>query len=309
MKRLYPVLFFASVFCHSAAQAQTEATAGLVAPADTLPALARQVFKGSYNGSNVFLYNPAQSSQNLACVQSIFLNGKVVEFPAQATLEIDLSGLERDDTVEIVVNYLSNCSALKLLNPKALDAAKGFRVHDLRADAHLITWQGLGECVGCRYFLESFQNNHWQVVNNLTCDQARPSVMRQLPVLHIPGLNRYRLRYFDTKTGRTYYSTEAEFNLEKLVAHHQLYANLIGFSETVAYEILNEQHLVVAKGVSDEVDCSQLADGRYFVVYHNKIEQINKINGQLKELNFDPAVRREILKRVRKREETIYGNR
>jgi hypothetical protein len=36
---------------------------------------------------------------------------------------------------------------------------------------------------------------------------------------------------------------------------------------------------------------------------------VNKINGQLKELNFDPAVKREILKRVRKREETIYGNR
>ncbi|MCU0448488.1 MAG: hypothetical protein MUC97_01420 [Bernardetiaceae bacterium] len=274
-----------------------------------MPALAQQVFKGTYNGSNVFLYNPARSAQNLACVQAVALNGKAVAFVPQSTLEIDLSGLERDDTVEIVVNYLSNCPALKLLNPKSLDPAKGFRAYDLRADAHLVTWQGLGECVGCRYFLESFQNNHWQVVNTLTCDQARPSAMRQLPVLHIPGLNRYRLRYFDTKTGRTHYSTEAEFTLEKLVAHHQLYANVIGFSETVAYEILNEQHQAVAKGVSDEVDCSQLADGRYFVVYHNKIEQVNKINGQLKELNFDPAVKREILKRVRKREETIYGNR
>jgi hypothetical protein len=240
--------------------------------------LADLVFRGSYNGTNLFLYNPAQAQGH--CIAAVYVNGEAVELKAQAALEIDLSRFKRDDEVVVLVRHQSGCLP-KLLNPRALSSPEQFELADLVLTDSSLAWQAHAGPNDGQYFVEAFRNNFWRVEQSVTRAKRAPGQRFVVPVYHLPGQNKYRIKFLDDFTGKTHYSAELTHHSDKSPASHLLGAGLIEFSEPLAYEVRDLQHRLVARGRGEVADCAQLADGQYLLLYHHRTVRFDKSQGRL----------------------------
>jgi hypothetical protein len=241
--------------------------------------LEEQVFRGVYSGSNLYVYNPGP--ENSQCITAIHVNGKPVETTAKSAIEIDLSGFRRDEVLEIRVLHHQGCQP-KLLNPRALTSPHDFQFTYSALTETTFIWYTQGETTGSRYFLEVFRNNFWKVEKSLASrgSDEQPQTY-SAEIGHLPGKNKYRIKYLDNTTGRFHYSRELEYTSEKTLARFALRNSQIEFSEPLAYEVLNSDHQSVLKGMGELVDCSQLPNGSYLVVFHGRSQRVDKLQGKL----------------------------
>ncbi len=240
--------------------------------------LADLVFRGSYNGTNLFLYNPAQPEGH--CIAAVYVNGEEVEVQARPSFEIDLSRFKRDEEVVVLVRHQPGCQP-RLLNPRALSSPDQFELANMSLTDTSLAWQVQAGPSDGQYFVEAYRNNFWKVEQSITKIKGTPGQHYTVPVYHWPGLNKYRVKFLDNFTGKAYYSAEMVHYSDKSPASHFFGAGVIEFTEPLAYEVRDQQHRLVAKGRGEVADCNQLADGQYLLLYHSRTVRFDKLQGRL----------------------------
>lgn len=243
------------------------------------PKFEEQVFRGVYIGTNLFIYNPAPDKGE--CIFAIKVNGKTVPFAVKSAIEVDLTGFQPNEALEIRVIHELGCQP-KLLNPKALTSSLDFQFNYTAISETAFTWYTHGETKGSRYFVEVFRNNFWKVEKAIASRGQEEEQSYNAEIAHLPGKNKYRIKYLDNTTGKVHYSREMEYLSEKKVAWHSFpKITEIEFSEPLTYEIRDSKDQLITKGTADRVDCSQLVEGSYFVIYQNRTARFDKQNGKL----------------------------
>jgi hypothetical protein len=231
---------------------------------------------GVYNGINLHVQNPHDGNNNY-CISAIYLNNAQVKFANTTMITIDLSELKVGDKVELKILHKEKCTP-KVLNPNALLPRGDFHFGKLKIDAESLQWEGRGESEHGQYFVEVFKNSAWVAEKIVPAQGAKGVSGYTQKVNHISGINKYRIKYLDTNSSKSYFSDELEFisDKDKVYFFPKQVSTMIYFSKVVKYEVLDANKKSILKGSGSEIDCSSLVTGTYYVLYDNKTEPFYK---------------------------------
>ena len=234
------------------------------------------VLTGVYHGSNLYVQNPHDGENNY-CIKDIYVNGKKhMDAPKSSVFTIDLSSLKESAQVKIEIYHTDGCEP-KIINPNAIRVKEEFQFIFLDMDDHQIHWKSKGEKKLGKYFIEKFEHNTWQIERAVDGRGDPTANEYRKPVDHHAGENKYRLKYLEI-SGRTYYSEEIVFvsSREKITFSPQRVSSKLYFSRTTDYEIADAYGNKVMSGRAEEVDCSKLKMGVYYLSFDNRTEKFIK---------------------------------
>lgn len=233
------------------------------------------VLSGVYKGVNLYLENPRDKDGGY-CVQAIYVNGKQVGVPIEASaLEIKLSHLKLDQPVS--VRIVTNGCTPRVLNPNVIKDRSYFKFSKMSAsDAHL-SWETIGEAPDGNFLVFRYQNGEWVEETFVKAKGSGRQNSYTCAVQHHAGTNRYRVKYMEMK-GKHYVSPDVEYqtSFERASFYPRRVSDKITFSRIVRYTVLDVHGNVLKKGQGQEVDCKDLRTGNYLVNFDNVTERFFK---------------------------------
>ena len=231
---------------------------------------------GVYNGINLHVQNPHDGHNNY-CITAVYLNNAQVKFANATMITIDLSNLKIGDKVELKILHKEKCTP-KVLNPNALLPRGDFHFGKMKIDTESVQWEGRGENEQGQYFVETFKNSAWIAEKIIPAKGTNGVSSYNQKVNHVSGTNKYRIKYLDTNSSKSYFSDELEFiaDKDKVYFFPKSVSSTIYFSKLVKYEVLDANKKSILKGSGTEIDCTSLVTGTYYVIYENKTESFYK---------------------------------
>lgn len=234
------------------------------------------VLTGVYHGSNLYVQNPHDSKQNY-CVQDIYVNGKKhMATPQASVFTIDLSSIGMDTPVKIEIYHGNDCEP-KVINPNAIRVKDEFQFAFINIDGQVLHWQAKGEKKLGKYFIEKFEHNNWDIELAISGKGDPKDNEYKVPIEHHAGSNKYRVKYLEV-SGRSYYSGEVNYESERetVVFYPKKVSTTLSFSREIDYEIRDAYGNKVLVGRAQEVNCSNLKSGLYYISFDNRTEKFFK---------------------------------
>lgn len=234
------------------------------------------VIKGTYNGKNLYLYNPHNDDQDF-CISEFYVNGVRFTAPKSSALDVDLSHLLAETNVTIKIVHTEVCEP-KLMNPNVLRKNQEFHFSALEIAKSQLSWIGKGEQKHGVYFIEAFKHDTWATVKVVNAQGHTSSNPYAEEVALHSGVNRFRIRYVNNH-GKMFFSKEIVYfsDKESVSFFPKQVENSLTFSAQVKYEIHDEHNNLVMKGEGEQVDCATLRAGNYYMIYDNKTEKFSKV--------------------------------
>ncbi len=233
------------------------------------------ILSGVYHGSNLYVQNPHDGESNY-CIKDIYVNGKKhMDGPNTSVFTIDLSSFSEGGKVKIEIYHSDGCEP-KVINPNAIQIKDEFQFVFMNMDDHQIHWKTKGEKRLGKFFIEKFEHNVWNMERAVD-GRGEASNEYRKPVDYHAGDNKYRLKYLAI-SGKTYYSDEVTFvsKREKITFSPQRVADKLTFSRSTDYEIRDAYGNSVMSGRSENVNCSSLKTGIYYLIFDNRTEKFIK---------------------------------
>jgi hypothetical protein len=235
--------------------------------------------EGIFQGKNLYVMNPFSSSGVGFCVYEVTVNGKVTTDEINSSaFEIDLSVFQFNvgDKIAVSIKHKENCVP-KVLNPEVLKPKSTFAASALSVEKDgTVKWTATGEAGKLPFVVEQYRWNKWVKVGEVDGKGTAGPNHYSLKVAPHSGNNKFRIKQVDY-TKKPKYSDEINFrSLTPPVTFSRKSANEITFTSETMYEIYDYYGNIVLKGVSDKVDVSKLAKGKYFLNYDNSMDEFQK---------------------------------
>ena len=231
---------------------------------------------GTYQGENIYIQNPFNSSTNTFCISEVFINDKPFSETSSAAFEIPLSTFEIGKYVEIRIEYRDNCKP-RILNAEALNSKSTFEIVSIKATDEQIKFTTKNENNEQPFIVEQFRNNKWVKVAKLKGQGADGFNNYTAPIRHYSGVNKYRVK--QKSLGHTHrYSKVLEFKSDKppVTFYPKRVNNEIYLSEATNYEIYDSFGALIRKGVDEKIDVRDLEEGVYYLNIDNRTEKFLK---------------------------------
>ena len=121
---------------------------------------------GTYQGENIYIQNPFNSSSNTFCISEVFINDQPYTETNSAAFEIPLATFKVGQFVEIRIEYKDNCKP-RILNAEALRSKSTFEIVSIKCTDDQIKFTTKNESNEEPFIVEQFKNNKWVKVANL----------------------------------------------------------------------------------------------------------------------------------------------
>jgi hypothetical protein len=223
---------------------------------------------GVYQGKNLYVQNPFTANMRDYCTREVYINNKKLSTSINASaFEIDLSFLSVNDPVSIRIIHCSDCIP-KILNPQVIKVKSTFSFSSVNLSESFISWSAKHESSKGRYFVERYEHNNWKIVGEVYCDGLAKYQSR---ILHISGMNKYRLKYMEDN-GNIIYSDVVEYLYESdpVTFYPKRVTDNLYLSREADYEVLDSYGNVISKGVKKEVSLSNLPTAVYYLNVDNR---------------------------------------
>lgn len=237
------------------------------------------VLSGTYSGKSIFVQNPFNHSQNRFCTEEVYVNDrKILESPQISAFKIDLSHLKINDLVVIRILFPDGCQP-RVVNPQVLYSALNFKFVSSQADNSSISWATSGELARGQFVVERYYNNKkdWMVIKSLRGRGDQQSNQYSIGAEHLPGENRYRIRY-EAPDGEVIYSVEVSYtSTQQPITFYPIVATTkITLSDTTAYAIMDNNGKQIMQGEGKEIMIYDLSPGEYYLSIQNRKERFVK---------------------------------
>jgi len=236
------------------------------------------IAKGVYRGKNIYVQNPYIPVSKKYCITSIELNGRVViAAPESSAVQVDLSGLQLDDDVTIIIHHFDECSP-KVLNREVLDSGTNFHFVQTLADDASISWVTNGEEPGkAGFIVEKKKMQKWAPVAEVTAKGNLDANQYSIGIEYYSGLNEFRIHYLSADQDQ--YSDEFSFySAQDPISFFPVddVDNLLSLSRSTDYIIKNANGKVVMQGVGMDINVEHLPYGEYTLIIENHEESFYK---------------------------------
>ena len=232
---------------------------------------------GEYHGKNLYIQNPYSSEKNQYCVQEVYLNKeKLKTLFNTSAFEIDLSGLALHSQIIIKLIYKDDCKP-KILNLNVIKTHVKFHFADFTIDDAKLSWNTTGEKLSGKFFIEKSMHNSWVVIKEIESNGGLGTNHYSIEEIHHSGSNKYRIK-FKEGIDHFQYSKVIEYHSKKKAIGYfpKKPSDVIKFSDTTDYEIVNAAGNSLLKGRDLSVKVSTLAPGVYYLNLDNRTEKFIK---------------------------------
>ncbi|BDC99493.1 hypothetical protein [Persicobacter psychrovividus] len=221
--------------------------------------------KGLYQGRNVYVQNPQIPNDRFA-TQAVFLNGqKVLGELTSSTFTVDLSHLQKEDSVNVVIQYLGG-QPPKVVNPQVLRAKVKFDFAYISLENDVLRWAVHGYGNNGVFIVQQYKNKQWEIVGSRSGEKIMDEKY-DFPVSLTKGTNRFRVRFL-TAEGKSFYSqVVSKDNFDNPIeifparVSTKLYLN-----RPVTYDVEDAFGNLVKSGQGKEVDMSAAETGLYYLI-------------------------------------------
>ena len=236
------------------------------------------VISGVYQGKDLYVQNPFLPALKAFCTEEVFVNDRqVLTQPRTSAYKIDLSYLNMHDIVIVRIIYRDDCRP-KVVNAHVLKAKEGFRFLFAEADNQSITWATQGEYATGEFHIERLdKNGDWDWIQTVDGKGSRENNQYSILPEHLPGENKYRLKYEPAEDGPVY-SVKFAFTSTDDPVNFEINekSTKITLSRPVAYFITDLNDRKVKEGRGDEIYIGDLRQGGYYLNMENRAERFVK---------------------------------
>lgn len=240
------------------------------------------VFRGVYQGKDLFILNPMLEPGTKYCINNIYINGDKYDLELLTSafrISLDYMGLKYGEAYEVVINYKDNCMPT-LVNPEVLRPLSTFIVTDVRLGFNnQLIFSTTQESGKLNFIVEEYRWDRWVEAAEIAGKGGPSDNTYTVQVYPFSGENRYRIYQMDHLYNKNY---SEEFVVEYKIDPVDILTNLrrvrreIEFTRHTKYAIINEFGEEVLSGYDKVIDVSDLSSGNYFLKYENDFEEFRK---------------------------------
>lgn len=259
MKKIFTLLFFSVILQISFANLSIE---------------------GHYQGYNLFIQNPECATDTLCfCVEKVTVNGIEIHHDQASAFEIrlDSMGLKIGDPLTIVIFHAVGCK------PKVLNTnynhypVSTFEIVSIEITSEgTLTWETKNETSELNYVVEQYRWNKWVPIGEVEAKGSALENTYSFDVIPHSGKNEVRVTQTD-HSGKKYPSPEVTFTSTvdevEIIEINQITKKITCSAETL-YELYDDRGNMVKRGFGNQIDCSDLKPGIYFLNFDNKNEKV-----------------------------------
>jgi hypothetical protein len=253
----------------------------LVLTAGLLNAQSKLTVEGNYQGKNLYVQNPYASNNVGFCTIKVTVNGNTTSDAIESSAyEIDLSihKLKVGDAVSVVIEHKVDCTP-KVLNPEVLKPRSTYEIVNMNVDGKgKLTWKTKNENGKLPFVIEQYVWNKWIVVGEVDGKGTPSENAYEFQLTPHSGENKVRIKQVDY-TGKPNPSQAKTFTDASVGAvdfNPKTVKDKITFTSKTRYEIYDSYGNIVKKGYANEVDCTNLKKGAYYINFDNKDSQFVK---------------------------------
>ncbi len=242
----------------------------------------QSVYKGIYQGENLYVQNPFGPNGIGFCVKKVLVNGKITDDVINSSaFEIDLSVFNFNfrDSVKIVLEHKKNCKP-SVLNLVDIQPKSTFKIVSIKFNekSGTLSWITEGEISSLLFIVELFRWNKWIQMKEKV--KGKGNERKHKYSMKVPthsGKNRFRVKQIDA-SNKPRYSEEVVYNspAPAVTFSPAKPKTVIKFSATTDFEVFNFYGQLVRKGSGKFVNISDLKKGDYFLHYGNSTGQFHK---------------------------------
>jgi len=250
-------------------------------------AKASMSIEGYYQGKNLYVQSALCNDGFGYCATKVTVNGKIM--PGQienGAFEINFENfnMKIGQPLFIVIEHNDGCQP-KIINPEVLLPNSTFNIEEIKFNQDgFLSWETTNEEGELVFEIEQYKWNKWVVIGEVMGSGKKERSSYAFDVFKHSGVNKIRVSQVGN-SGIKRSSKEIVFNNIKVVPPSLKTVNefksIIFVSNSqkkyeTKYEIYDAFGNIVKKGLSYEVDLSNLKKGIYYVNYDNVNERIIK---------------------------------
>ena len=235
---------------------------------------------GLFQGENLLVVNEPSADGVGFCCYEVRVNGMLTADAVNShAFEIDLGslGLPLGKGVSIRLKHRSGC-APRILNPEVILPTPGFQLVAFEAaSSGEVSWTTVDEHGRMPFVLQQFKWGKWVDVVRLDGRGGPEEQIYSTTVQPVRGENLLRLTHL-APDGTLAVKGEARFegDVPELTMEYDQKKQVLTFSGSTQYELVDEFGTVVLRGVGSIATLRYLARGEYFVNFGAGTEVLRK---------------------------------
>jgi len=246
-----------------------------------LQAQSKLTVEGNYQGKNLYVQNPYASNNVGFCTIKVLVNGNTTPDAIESSAyEIDLSlyKLRIGDPVTVVIEHKVDCSP-KVLNPEVLKPRSTYEIVNMSVDPKgKLTWKTKNENGKLPFVIEQYVWNKWITVGEVDGKGTSTENNYEFQLTPHSGENKVRIKQVDYtgKPNPSQAKTFTDASISAVDFNPKTVKDKITFTSKTRYEIYDSYGNIVKKGYANEVDCTNLKKGAFYINFDNKDSQFVK---------------------------------
>lgn len=243
--------------------------------------------QGNYQGWNLLVSNPAQSDGFGFCIMKVTVNGDILPASIQSNvfeINFKLFNLKVGDPVFVVLEHANGCTP-KFLNTEVLLPKSTFICDKIHCSSGgTLQWVTSKENGELDFIVEQFRWGKWLEIGYVKGNGGNRSNSYTFQVNLHSGKNTLRVSQRDnSKKLRSSQSTTVVSAIGKVTKSTARVKDFIYFKTNgklvkTKYEVFDAYGNLLKQGYGQEVNCSNLLKGIYFLNFDNTSEKFFKID-------------------------------
>ncbi|MEJ5266246.1 MAG: hypothetical protein WHW07_00370 [Bacteroidales bacterium] len=234
------------------------------------------VFKGVYQGKDLFIINPMIDIGEEYCAYEILVNNIKYDDEIRSSafkISLDFLNLKYGEEFEVVIKHRSDCTP-KLVNPEVLKPLSTYEIINYELGYNdLLRFTTTNESGKLTFYVEEYRWNRWIERGRIMGEGGPGNRNYSVKIYPFAGENKFRVYQID-HLGRRHYSEEFVFNIDKEPVKVMTKLSKVGkeivFSGLTAYAVVNDFGEELITGVGTSIDVSNLKKGQYFLNFENE---------------------------------------
>ena len=235
---------------------------------------------GLYQGENLLVVNETNPDGVGFCCYEVRVNGQLTADEVNShAFEIDLrsQGIVLGKGLSVRLMHRPGC-APRILNPEVVKPSPGFELIDFKVSSTGdVVWTSSEERGRMPYVLQQFKWGKWVDVVRVDGRGGPGERHYSAHIDPIFGENLLRLTHL-APDGTLEVKGEARFqgDVPEVAMEYEQKSQVLKFSRSTQYELVNEFGTVVLRGVGSEATLRYLSRGEYFVNFGARTSSLKK---------------------------------
>ena len=241
--------------------------------------------EGTYQGKNLYVQNPMDDDGFGYCATKVTVNGDIMPGGTSfGAFEIDFSlyNIDIGEPVFIVIEHNDGCKP-KIINPEVLLPRSTFEIIQMNiSNQGFLDFKTKGEQGKLPFFIEQYRWDKWVIVGEINGKGNSQDNSYKVKIRPHSGENIIRVVQIDHSGSKRaskqvkFFSNSPEIKKTPSKVKDEIQFMVNGHLTETLYEIFDAYGNIVKKGFGNNVDCSNLVRGIYYINFDNFNEKFIK---------------------------------